>query len=78
MDMSYFHLRPAANNAIVNRDLSTPESPLSSGLKPQKKVAGNTVIRVEYFHELQNFSTENILFSMPNCSTHKGSTSMYF
>lgn len=78
MDMGYFHLRPAASNAVINRDLNTSEPPLSSGSKPRKKVAGNMVILVEYFHELQNFSTENILFYMPNCNTHKGSNSMYF
>lgn len=66
--MDYFHLQSAANNAIINRDLNTSESPLPSGSKPQKKVAGNMVILVEYF--LQNFSTENIPFYMPNSNTH--------
>lgn len=35
------------------------------------------VILVEYFYELQNFSTENIPFYMPSSNT-QGSNSMYF
>lgn len=78
MDMDYFHLWPAANNAAINSDLNTSESPLSSGSKPRKKVAGNMVVLVEYFYELQNFSTENRLFHRPNSNTHQGPDSMDF
>lgn len=77
MDMDYFHCWPATNNAIVSHGLNISESPLSSGSKPQNKIAGNIVILVEYFYELQNFSTENIPFYMTNSKT-QGSNSMYF